>query len=74
MPVLRLGKVVAAGGAAGRHLKHGRSPGGSLSGDQEAALRGRVPRGAGIPRDADLITITAGGNDMRYAGSLLRAA
>jgi hypothetical protein len=28
----------------------------------------------GIPVDADLITVTAGGNDLRYAGAMLFAA
>jgi lysophospholipase L1-like esterase len=30
------------------------------------------PQLQGLPADADLVTITAGGNDLRYAGSMIR--
>ena len=32
-----------------------------------------APQVTGVPDDADLVTITAGGNDLNYAGSLIKA-
>jgi lysophospholipase L1-like esterase len=32
------------------------------------------PQLEGVPRDADLVTITAGGNDLKYSGSMMRLA
>jgi hypothetical protein len=41
---------------------------------QWKAWRRFSPQMDGIPVDADLITVTAGGNDLRYAGAMLFAA
>lgn len=42
----------------------------------QRTLRGRrfAPQVDGIRADADLVTITTGGNDLRYIGSMIRAA
>jgi lysophospholipase L1-like esterase len=40
---------------------------------QRLGLRRFPPQIDGLPRDADLVTITAGGNDLRFAASLLKA-
>lgn len=40
---------------------------------QQALGHRFAPQLDGLPSDADLVTITAGGNDLNYAGSLIRA-
>jgi lysophospholipase L1-like esterase len=41
----------------------------------QRTLRRRFPpQLAGVPADADLVTVTAGGNDLGYLGGMLRAA
>lgn len=45
-----------------------------LSERQRTGLRRVAPQIDGLPADADIVTITAGGNDLRFIGSMLAAA
>jgi lysophospholipase L1-like esterase len=50
----------------------GATTGTILDSPQRVFTRVFPPQLQGLPADADLVTITAGGNDLRYAGSLIR--
>jgi lysophospholipase L1-like esterase len=45
-----------------------------LERQQRVLIRKFPPQLEGVPRDADLVTITAGGNDVSYLGSMTRLA
>jgi lysophospholipase L1-like esterase len=49
---------------------------GTILDQPQRARPGRTfpPQAQGIPADADLVTVTAGGNDLGYAAGMLRAA
>jgi lysophospholipase L1-like esterase len=48
----------------------------TIASQAQRTLRGKTfpPQVHGVPDDADLVTVTAGGNDMNYIGTLLRLA
>ncbi|WP_216870501.1 SGNH/GDSL hydrolase family protein [Modestobacter excelsi] len=48
----------------------------TIASQAQRTLRGKTfpPQVNGVPADADLVTVTAGGNDMNYIGTLLRLA